>query len=183
MSRIVMTFEAYQTYNDYLKDAERFRQTPESLEYNVKLILKRLMPTLDDKWISSVEDVSDEKKGIKFEIRMSTGDVIHAFKVGSELGKWEFYLNKKKTDESSLKKYFLENAISPLERWELKFKNFDHNWAFADDMRAYRAGQNSEKEIMAIYDTLSTSDKRKAYKIYSEKGFKDTKPFAEFKGV
>lgn len=183
MNKVVMTFEAYQTYNDLLKDGGRFKQTPEILADNVKLIVKKLMPTFEDKWISSVEDLSDEKKGIKFEIKLSTGDLIHAFKVEKEFGKWEFYLNKKKKDESSLKKYFLENAISPLEKWELKFKSFDYNYTYSDDSRVYNAGLNNEKEIMAIYDTLSMSDKRKAYKIYSEKGLKDTKPFAEFKGA
>lgn len=180
MSKIIMTFEAYQTYSDYGKMAE---QMPSELESNVITSLKHLMPTFDDKWIESVSDVSDEKKGIKFEIKTSTGDILHAFKIGKNIGNWEWYLNKKKKSGPEIKTYFMETAISPLERWELNFKGFDRYYYYSDDSRAYNAGLNREKQILNLYDALSSSDKRKAYKVYSQSGLNDIKSFPEFKGV
>lgn len=180
MNKIVMTFEAYQTYNDYGKNAI---QMPNELEKDVTLRVKHLTPTFDDKWISSIEDSSDEKKGIKFEIKISTGDILHAFKIGKFLGNWEWYLNKKKKSENEIKQYFMETAISPLERWTLNFKGFDSTYHFADDSRSYNSGLAHERKIISIYDSLTSSDKRKAYKIYTESGRSDIKPFAEFKGV
>lgn len=180
MSKIIMTFEAYQTYNDYGKTAE---QMPTELERDVNIRAKHLMPTFDDKWISSIEDISDEKKGIKFEIKTSTKDTLHAFKIGKFLGSWEWYLNKKKKAESEIKQYFMETAISPLNRWELNFKRFDSTYMYSDSSSVYSAGNKHEKEILSLYDLLSTSDKRKAYKTYTESGRNDIKPFAEFKGI
>lgn len=180
MSKIIMTFEAYQTYNDYGKTAE---QMPMELEKDLNLKVKHLMPTFDNKWISSVDDVSDDKKGIKFEIKTSTGDTLHAFKIGRFLGNWEWYLNKKKKSENEIKTYFMETAISPLERWTLNFKGFDSTYHFADDSRSYNSGLAHEKQITSLYDSLTSSDKRKAYKIYTESGRSDIKPFAEFRGV
>lgn len=180
MSKIIMTFEAYQTYSDYGKTSI---QMPIELEKDVTLRVKHLMPSWDDKWISSINDLSDEKKGIKFEIKTSTGDILHAFKIGRFLGSWEWYLNKKKKSENEIKQYFMETAISPLERWTLNFKGFDSTYPYSDSAKVYKAGYNQEKEIMSLYNSLTSADKRKAYKIYTESGRSDIKPFAEFKGV
>lgn len=180
-----MTFEAYQTYQDLLNDGGRFIQTPEVLADNVKKILQRLMPSPDDKWISSVEDLSDEKRGIKFEIKLSTGDVIHAFKLEKEFGKWEFYLNRRKKSDTEIRKHFIENTFSPLERWELVYKNFDSNYYYSDDSKRYKSGLAQEKILLDLYKNLSANDKKKAYKVYTLMNSKnpDMKTFGAFLGI
>jgi hypothetical protein len=187
MSKIVMTFEAYQTYSDYSKNGDKLGNNIEKLrddlESDVTIRAKHLAPTFDDKWISSVEDISDDKKGIKFEIKTTTGDTLHAFKIGRFLGSWEWYLNKKKMSESDIHTILTNKGLTPLERWELNFKGFDSTYMYSDSSNVYNKGSQQEKEILKMYNDLSSSDKRNAYKIYSESGRSDIKPFAEFKGI
>jgi|DEB19_MinimDraft_2_1074335.scaffolds.fasta_scaffold00094_26 hypothetical protein len=183
MNKIVMTFEAYQTYNDYDKNGNNTDKVKKDLESDVLIKAKHLTPTFDDKWISSINDVSDDKKGIKFEIKTTTGDTLHAFKIGRFLGSWEWYLNKKKMTESDIRIILTNKGLTPLERWELNFKGFDDTYVYSDSSRVYITGSKQEKEILKMYNDLSNADKRIAYKIYTESGRREIKPFIEFKGI
>lgn len=183
--RNIMTFEAYQTYSDY-KNYPKTDSSPESLLNDVTVSVKHLLPTFEDKWIKSIEEQSDDKKGIKFQINLTNGDTIHAFKIGRFWGQWEWYLNKKKKNSNDIKKYLSEALMSPLELWQLNFAGFDRYYMYADDSRAYNSGSAHEKSIVDMYNKLSSADKKKAYKIYTEYNGKNNTPsvsFPEFKGV
>jgi hypothetical protein len=55
---------------------------------------------------------------------------------------------------------------------------------YADDNRAYSNGAAHEKTIMKLYSELSSSDKKKAYKKYTEtRGKENPISFPEFKGI
>lgn len=170
-------FEKYQKYSDYKG------KTPD-LKWDIQIAAKHLMPTFDEKWIKSIEEQSQEDKGIKFEIVTSTGDVLHAFKVGSYIGQWEWYLNKKKKDAREIKEYLTLKALTPYEIWQMSFDSFDHYAAFSDDNRAWNAASNHERVLRGIYDKLSASDQKKAYKYYTQsKYIKNPVNFLDFKGI
>lgn len=178
-----MTFEAYKTYSDYVKNGKSLA-TPETMLRDVTISVKHLTPTFDEKWIKEIQDQSDEKKGIKFEIKLINGDTIHAFKIGNYYNEWEWYLNKKKKSGKEIQEYLSSNLLSPYERWELNYNSFDHYYMYADDNRSYRAGAAHEIKIKELYSKLSTSDKKKAYKKYTETvGKENPISFPEFKGV
>lgn len=183
MNKIVMTFEAYQTYSDYEKGGKSIT-SPKDMLQGVTISVKHLTPSFDDKWIESIEDQSDEKKGIKFEIKLINGDVIHAFKVGRVFNQWEWYLNKKKKSDREIKSYLSNALLTPYERWESNFNSFDKTYMYSDDSRAYKSGAAHEKEIIALYANLSNSDKKTAYKKYTETiGKENPISFSEFKGI
>lgn len=182
-NKIVMTFEAYQTYSDYQNPKKGNWGSPEDLVADVKLTVKHTTPTFDDKWIKSIADQSDDAKGIKFEIKLSTGDILHAFKIGSMRGSWELYLNKKKKSQQEIRTELIKKSLSPLEQWELAWKSHDTYYNYSDSHDVWKSGVASEKNIVALYDKLCASDKKKAYKIYTERDNQSTKSFPEFKGL
>ncbi len=179
--------EKYQTYKDYANGKSKWTHnwgTPEKLKGDAIISAKHVMPTFDDKWIESVTDQSDEEKGIKFEIKVSSGDVVHMFKVGSFSGGWEFYLNKKKKNKQEIKEYLTMKLLTPYEIWKMNFDGFDHYAAFSDDHRAWSSAGSHEQIIRNIYAKLSPSDQKKAYKYYTQSKYvNDPVNFPDFKGV
>lgn len=178
-----MTFEAYKTYNDYVKNGKSLA-TPETMLRDVTISVKHLTPTFDEKWIKEIQDQSDEKKGIKFEIKLINGDIIHAFKIGNYYNEWEWYLNKKKKSAKDIKEHLSSTLLSAYDRWEMNFNSFDSYYMYSDDHRAWKSGVEHEKQIIKLYSDLSTNDKKKAYKKYTEtRGKENPVSFPEFKGV
>lgn len=178
----LMTFEAYQTYDDYGKKSFG---SPEDLEADVLISVKHLIPVNFDKansFIKSIEDQSENKKGIKFEIKLTTGDTIHAFKVGSLRGSWEWYLNKRKLTKDQIVTILLDKMYTPYEIWQINFDNSDKTYMFSDDHRAYSKGFSQQKEVTRMYDTLSNNEKTKAYKYYVSKS-QSPIDFVNFKGI
>ena len=107
----IQTFEnflnEYQTYSDYKKGSWG---TPEDLKNDVSLSVRHLIPASWEettKLIKSVEDQSDDEKGIKFEITLTSGDTIHGFKTGAYRSDWEWYLNKKKMKNFNFNFHYL----------------------------------------------------------------------------
>jgi hypothetical protein len=182
-SKIVMTFEAYKTYSDYVKGGKALA-TPETMLRDITIAVKHLMPTFDDKWIKEIQDQSDEKKGIKFQIDLVNRDIIHAFKIDTLYNQWEWYLNKKKLSANEIKDILSSKLLDPYDRWEMNFKSFDSYYMYSDDQRAWRSGVEHEKQIIKLYSELSTNNKKKAYKKYTEtRGKENPVSFPEFKGV
>lgn len=180
----LMAFEAYQTYSDYSKSGKAFG-SPEDLEADVLVSVKHLIPVKFDKadtFIKSIEDQSEEKKGIKFEIKLTTKDVIHAYKIGSFRGSWEWYLNKKKLTRDQIVAILTDKMYTPYEIWQMNFDKFDKYHMYSDDNRAYTAGKSHEREIARMYDGLSSNEKTKAYKYYVSQS-QSPIDFVNFKGI
>lgn len=175
--------EKYQTYKDYENGRSKWGN-PEDLKDDATISVKHVMPTFSDEWIESITDQSDEQKGIKFEIKVSSGDVIHMFKLGSWRGDWEFYLNKKKKNKAEVKEYLTMKLLTPYDIWKMNFDNFDHYASFSDDSRAWKNASAHEQTIKNIYARLSSSDQKKAYKYYTQSKYV-TNPvnFPDFRGV
>lgn len=148
-------FEAYQKYSDY----KGSWGSPEDLKDDVEISVKHLMPTWEGNWIKSIEDQSTDK-GIKFEIKLIKGDVIHAFKTRPQRGYWEFYLNKKKTDDGEIKKYLENKYLTPLEIFRKRVKGYDFTAKYTD--YGYSDIDKHNKSIENMFNKLSKSDKKKA---------------------
>lgn len=151
----------YQKYSDYQKGWG----TPEDIKNDVILSVKHLIPKdfkSSEEEIVSVEDQSDEQKGIKFEIKLKSGDTIHAYKIGKFRMQWEWYLNKKKLSDKEIKNILEEKMYTPFERWKRHYDMRDETYMYSDDHRAYTSGRSHEEMLQKMYDKLSTSDKKKA---------------------
>jgi hypothetical protein len=152
----------YQTYSDY---QNKSWGSPEDLKQDAIVAAKKLIPVewkQADSHIKTVSDQSDDKKGIKFEIALKSGDILHAFKMGSFRTHWEWYLNKKKLSPSEIYSQLEEKMYKPFERWARQYDMRDSTYMYADDVASYKSGEAHEKFIRGLYDKLSSIDKKRA---------------------
>lgn len=157
------TFNNYQKYSDYKKGWG----TSADLMEDVIISTKHLIPTdfrLAENEILNVSDQSDEEKGIKFEIKLKSGDVLHAYKISKCRMQWEWFLNKNKCDQDVIKEKLEEKIYQPFERWKYYYDTQDKTYLYSDDYRAYINGLNHQKKVIYLYNSLSTLDKNKADK-------------------
>jgi hypothetical protein len=173
--------ETYYTYDD-------LGIKKEEVEREAKLHLRHQLPyTWDEtlKQIKTFKDMSDDDKGIKFEIKLKSGETIHMFKNSKMYGQWEFYLNKKRQANKNDLYWSLHSKLPALEKYVMAIKSHDFYYHYADDNRAYKAGRNSQDQVLKYYDALSNSDKKKAYKEYLKVAPDDRKDieFKKFTGV
>ena len=164
--RHIKTFSSfvneYQTYSDYKNSKWG---NPDDLKQDAIVAARHVIPVDSketDSYIKNVVDQSDDKKGIKFEIVLTTGDVLHAFKVGRFTQHWEWYINKKRSSEGEIYDQLEEKIYKPYDRWQRQYDMQDKYYMYADDSRSYKAGSSHEKIIKGLYDKLSTADKKRA---------------------
>jgi hypothetical protein len=163
--------EKYQTYSDFDKKGSRWG-SPQDLRDDVSIAVKHLLPVEWGKapqYIKSIEDQSDDQMGIKFQVTLTSGDIIHGYKVGPLRSQWEWYLNKKKKKNQDIYQELETTMYSPYERWERQYNMFDSTYQYSDDPRAYREGSAHDKFVKSLYDKLSTADKKKADKYIASK--------------
>lgn len=156
-----MTFEKYYAYSDFKKNWG----SPDEMKQEVEWIMARLLPKED--MLKSIEDLSTDK-GIKFEIKLSSKDTIHMYKVSGwrmqENDGWEYYYNKKKTIYRKLKNQLEKEILSDLELFLKYFKSYDLYSQYIDDGGQYKAATDNNSSIIDRFNNLSSSDKKKAKK-------------------
>lgn len=156
----VLTLEAYMLQKDLGKLVKMT-----DVEKALRISLKHMLPTFDDKWIDSIEDQSVEDKGIKFEIKIGK-EIVHAFlKKGRSIynaSDWEFYLGKKKIEASDLKKHFESTMMSELEKFLKYAFSYDFYAQYIDSGSQYKAAIANNDAIKSNFNKLSGSDKKKA---------------------
>ena len=156
-----MTFEKYTTYSELSKGKWG---SPEELLQDAKFIVSRVLPTDDEKWIKNIEDQSTDK-GIKFQVTLSEGDVIHMYMVAKwrmSVDSWEFYLNKKKTNAIDLIKTLEGKYMSELEKFLKYAFSYDFYAQYIDDGRQYKNATANNERILANFKALSSKDKKGA---------------------
>jgi hypothetical protein len=154
--------EQYQKYADYRSSRDG---DPRVLKADAEVTIARIIPLefREAKTkIKSIEDQSEDNKGIKFEIRLTSGEVIYAFKIGQFRGEWEWYFNKKKMSDRELREALEDKMLTPFEKWKRHYDMSDKDYAYANDRRSYTTGAAHAKHIETLYDALSSSDKKKA---------------------
>lgn len=156
--KYVQTFESYQKYTDF---KSMKWGTPEELKDDATLSIKRALPTFDDKWIDSIEDQSQDDKGIKFEIKVGR-DVIHMYKVDHFRGNWEYYLNKKKITRDDLRTELEKKHLSELDNFLKYASGFDFYAEYIDNGRQYQNAVANNSGIITRYKALGSSDQKKA---------------------
>lgn len=163
--KYVKTFEAYQKYSDYSKPGSKAAKwgTPEDLKQDAILSVKRALPTFDEKWIDSIEDQSQDDKGIKFEIKVGK-DTIHMYKVDGWRGTWEYYLNKKKISQDDLHTELEQKHLSQLDAFLKYAFGFDFYAEYIDNGGQYQRATANNDAILKRYKALSSSDQAKAKK-------------------
>jgi hypothetical protein len=135
------------------------------MKQEVEWIMARLLPKED--MLKSIEDLSTDK-GIKFEIKLSSKDTIHMYKVSGwrmqENEGWEYYYNKKKIIYRKLKNQLEKEILSDLDLFLKYFKSYDFYYQYIDDGGQYKAAQSNNNSIVDRFNNLSSSDKKKAKK-------------------
>lgn len=161
MKKALMTFEKYTTYSELSKGKWG---TPEELLQDAKFVVSRVLPTNDEKWIKDIQDQSTSD-GIKFQVTLSEGDVIHMFMTAKwrmSIDSWEFYLNKKKIKSNDLIKSLEEKYMSELEKFLKYAFSYDFYAQYIDDGRKYKSATENNSMIETNFKALSSSDKRLA---------------------
>ena len=113
-------FQNYQTYSDY----KNIEFTPEKMQSDAVLFVKKLMPTFCDSWINQVEEQSDDLKGIKFEFKVKS-ETINVIKLGGFLGDWDLFFNKKRIKKSDLKNYLEKKSKNTIKQIQNNIKFFN----------------------------------------------------------
>lgn len=155
--KYIKTFESYQRYKDF-KNPNKWG-TPEDLKRDAEIALSKI---LGDSKIKSIEDQSDDEKGIKFEIKVGN-DTIHMFKPNQWRGQWEYYLNKKKTSDKDLTSHF-ESKMKPEDLFLKYAKSYDYYSGYIDDLRQMRSADAYNDKVIKLFNQLSTSQKKSAIK-------------------
>lgn len=170
--KTVMTFEKYTTYTDLGKGKWG---TPEEMLEDAKFVVLRVLPTRDEKWIKNIEDQSTEK-GIKFQVTLSDGDVIHMYMVSKwrmSTDSWEFYFNKKKTNTSDLIKTLEDKYMSDLEKFLKYAFSYDFYAQYIDNGGQYRSATDNNERILKRFKALSSKDKKGAIEALEAKFSKE----------
>jgi hypothetical protein len=159
--KYILTLEKYYAYKDF----NRKWGSPEEMQQDLQWVLDKLLPK--DDMIKSIEDQSEDK-GIKFEVMLESGDIIHAYKVSQfrfqENQGWELYFNKKKTSFSNLKSQLEREYMSDLDRFLKYFKSYDFYADYIDDGRQWKAATANNDNLVNMFNALSSGDKKKAKK-------------------
>ena len=185
-SKFVMTYERYVTY-DKLKNWGVHPPSEVENELREKLvqlfIYGGISNHLDD---IQFTDMSSEK-GIKWEIQVKGlkkgSDVIHVYKRSVYRMDYEWYLNKKKSSTAEIQKYFLDKYVSKLDQYLASIASFDRYYDRADDHQVYLRGSRHADRLLNLYQDLSGSEKKKAYKAYLAKMKDSKKEFKDFRGI
>jgi len=171
--KTVMTFEKYTTYTELGKGKWG---TPEEMLEDAKSVVLRVLPTREEKWIKDIEDQSTDK-GIKFQVTLSNGDVIHMYMVSKwrmNVDSWEFYFNKKKTNTSDLTKTLEDKYMSDLEKFLKYAFSYDFYAQYIDDGRQYQNATSNNSRIESNFKALSSKDKKLAIKALEAKFSKES---------
>jgi hypothetical protein len=147
----------YQTYNDYKNRAF----TPEKMQSDAVLFVKKLMPTFCDSWINQVEEQSDELKGIKFEFIVKS-ETIQVIKLGGFLGDWDLFLNKKRISKTDLTNFLEKKYMTGLEIFCKYVMGYNFHLNMLEYNGDYVKVSEKNKNIESIFAGLNDQDKAKA---------------------
>jgi len=179
LTEYVRLNEKYYSYDDFKNQQWA---TPEELKNDVEVSLRNSMPR-DSFQIKSIDDQSNDK-GIKFEIKLDSGDTVHAYKNSQFRGEYEWFLNKKKVTTYDIQEYVFAK-LKPLDVYVRHLMGHDWYHQYADDHSSWKAGESSNKKIADLYSNLSSGDKKKAIKEYIKLAPKDASEpdIKTFKGI
>ena len=164
----ILTLEKYTTYSELSKGKWG---TPEELLEDAKLVIKKLLPSNDEKWIKNIEDQSTEQ-GIKFQVNLSEGDVIHMYMISKwrmTADSWEFYLNKKKIKAFDLVKTLEDKYMSDLEKFLKYAFSYDFYAQYIDNGSQYKRATDNNTSIEKDFAALSPKDKKAAIEALESK--------------
>jgi hypothetical protein len=147
----------YQTYNDYKNRAF----TPEKMQSDATLFVKKLMPTFCNSWINQVEEQSDELKGIKFEFIVKS-ETIQVIKLGGFLGDWDLFLNKKRISKTDLTNFLEKKYMTGLEIFCKYVMGYNFHLNMLEYNGDYVKVSEKNKNIESIFAGLNDQDKAKA---------------------
>jgi hypothetical protein len=147
----------YQKYNDYKNRAF----TPEKMQSDANLFVKKLMPTFCNSWINQVEEQSDELKGIKFEFIVKS-ETIQVIKLGGFLGDWDLFLNKKRISKTDLTNFLEKKYMTGLEIFCKYVMGYNFHLNMLEYSGDYVKVSEKNKNIESIFAGLNDQDKAKA---------------------
>lgn len=183
LTRFALFESKYMTYEDFVKHAARWG-SPDDLKEDAIIFARHAIPgdwSSSQEKIKSVEDQSTSR-GIKFEIELDSGDKIHLYKTGLSRGEWEIYVNGKRQRSQADAKRALASKEPGLSRYMELLKAYDSTWEFSDDSKVHRAGRKHADALEGIYSTLSSGDKRSAYRAFKST-FGTESSFSQFTGA
>ena len=157
-------FVTYDDMSRYWKKEDKEEIKEKAKNGLIDKLKYRIPPKFSEytKYIESINDVSDENKGIKFEIKLTSGDILHAFRTDVRYNNWYWYLNKKKIREEDIFDKLEPLLLTPYELWKNNYDRLDDTYAYSDDHRAYMRGAQQLGKVIDLYNKLSPSDKKKA---------------------
>ena len=181
--KYIKLFEAFMSYDDLSRKGGW--GSPSDIEEDLRMTVINLMRygNVSDRLKDIEFEDQSSDKGVKWEIVVSGkgDDIIHAYKDDKWRGQYKWFLNKKKSSTNDIQKYFLDKYTDQLEQYIASMKAFDFHYQMADGA-AYKKGLAHAEELRKLYDSLSSSDKKKAHleftKLYSSK-----QDFKSFKGA
>lgn len=162
-----------QSFDEFLNEGyysyEKTKITPRDANNGIQYILLRdLMPTSEDKYVKSIEDLSSEK-GIKFQIELNdkngtiTAYVINNIDLKNSRA-WEWYYNGKKINYSDLQKKIADFYLSQVDQFMQYANGYDFYANYIDNGGQWQKATDNNEYIVNLFKKLSPSDKKDAHK-------------------
>lgn len=179
--KYVQTFEAYISYDKMGNWGSDSVEIEDDLRMTIDKLFRYGSISNHLGAFTFTDQSSD--KGIKWQIEIEGkgSDIIHAYKDGKMRGEYEWYLNKKKSSKHDIQQYFLNKYISKVEQYYTLLKNFDIDKKYHKHFKSQDEYNSQVNNLKDLYDSMSSSEKKKAHKEYI-KAFKKDVEFNEFRG-
>jgi hypothetical protein len=177
--KYILTLEKYIGYNDYKKGNWG---TPSEIEEDVKSTINLILKPVSDKLKKVEFEDQSSDKGIKWEVKVNSKDILHFYKTTKWSGEYEIYLNKKESSKYEIQQFFLDKYLNDLERYISSMEGYDSTHVYSDTGSSYKTGRAHSKKLTDMYSKLSNSDKKKAHSAFVKKHKTDS-IFKDFLGV
>ena len=177
------TGESGASESKIVEAVEEYDGTWKSYEEDLMINIGNKFPSMGkatdsfNKWVKKYEIKGSNKDGQPtWELKLKNNVKMIAQRT-SRFGYYIITLNGKEYDtqytNSGLGWDLMKLLLKPIEQYERQIKATDWYSGYADDFSRYKGGNSHADSVKGIYSELSSSDKKKAYKIHTKEAPKD----------
>ena len=175
--------EDYSTYYSTNENVAEYEGAWKSYEEDLMIMIGKQFPSagkaIDNfkKWVKKYEIKGNNKDGQPtWELKLKNNMKMIAQRT-SRFASYIITLNGKEYNtqytNTGLGYDLMKLLLKPIEQYESQIKATDWYSGYADDFKSWKSGNSHTDTIKGIYLELSSSEKKKAYKIHSKEAPKD----------
>ena len=175
--------EDYSMYYSTNENVVEYDGTWKSYEEDLMINIGNKFPSMGravdsfNKWVKKYEIKGSNKEGQpKWELKLKNNMKMIAQRT-SRFGYYMITFNGKEYDtqytNNGLGWDLMKSLLKPIEQYERQIKATDWYSGYADDFKSWKGGNRHSDSVRGIYSELSSSEKKKAYKIHTKEAPKE----------